>query len=453
MKKLLDYLIHLPPSKVVFSDISGNSTVKSLTAEFIAFSSIINKIQNKHIALNLSNNAQLARCLLFLDGFANSILILPPDLNHEERLRFLALANSEIIIVENNADEFPIESIQVKVYIESGENKNTFEYATTNTDWIIATSGTTGTPKLVRHSLKSLSNTTLKQTANSEFSWGLLYGLHRFAGIQVYLQAIMSGSVLVITESKQCLDKQLELLKKHKVNCLSGTPTLWRKLLMHNAGASLLLRSITLGGETSDESILQALHSRFPKAKLRHIYASTEAGVGFSVNDGKAGFPLYYLNDKNAQVLLKLSENNTLLIKSNSAAKAYVGPDAIQTQDDYIDTGDLVRIDGERCFFNGRLNAAINVGGNKVQAEQVEAVLMAHRSVALAKVFAKKNPITGNVVQADVIINESANNINELRDNLRTHCAEKLPRYMVPALIRIVDDIALTPAGKIERNN
>ena len=81
------------------------------------------------------------------------------------------------------------------------------------------------------------------------------------------------------------------------VNAMSATPTLWRKILMSDASRSLALRSITLGGEIADQQVLSTLASTYPSARIRHIYASTEAGTGFSVTDGKAGFPVSFLEN------------------------------------------------------------------------------------------------------------------------------------------------------------
>ena len=58
-------------------------------------------------------------------------------------------------------------------------------------------------------------------------------------------------------------------------------------------------KRITLGGEIADQAILSSLRKVFTSSKISHIYASTEAGVGFSVQDSLAGFPLEYLKSTN----------------------------------------------------------------------------------------------------------------------------------------------------------
>src|SRR5690606_22600689 len=98
----------------------------------------------------------------------------------------------------------------------------------------------------------------------------------------------------------------------------------------------LKLINITLGGEIADTQILKSLRYQFPSAKIRHIYASTEAGVGFSVNDGKAGFPVSYLNSDESGVDLKIDDSGQLCIKPNKISQHYISGNSMHSQDGYI---------------------------------------------------------------------------------------------------------------------
>jgi len=208
-----------------------------------------------------------------------------------------------------------------------------------------------------------------------EFKWGLLYGIQRFAGLQVFLQSVISGNTLFIKENSESLPQTISFFLKHQVSCLSATPTLYRKLLMTEDFIKLPLSVVTLGGEISTQQILNSLKSSFPLAKIRHIYASTEAGVGFSIKDGLEGFPKEFLYSKSNNFELKLSDQNTLMIKSLSQAKNYVNSTNLINENGFIDTGDLINIKGNRCFFAGRLSGTINIGGNKVSPEFIESFL------------------------------------------------------------------------------
>jgi acyl-CoA synthetase (AMP-forming)/AMP-acid ligase II len=333
-----------------------------------------------------------------------------------------------------------------KVLPESGE-----------TCWLLSTSGTTGTPKLVAHTLSSLTESTkLEPTTGAHMRWGLLYDPARFAGLQLLLQALLGGGTLIVPPDG-ALNGAVEFLADQGVNALSATPTLWRKILMAPAASRLRLRQATLGGEIADAQVLNAMRHRFPEARIVHIYASTEAGVGFSVKDGQAGFPASYLQPQ-AQPLgveLRIGSRNQLLIKKRaSVAAIWDGENCLAMDAPYFDTGDLVELRGDRVFFLGRASGAINVGGNKVMPEVVESVLMQHPAVLAAKVYAKPSSVVGNLVSADVSLQPQPTAPDEqaLRAELLDACRSQLAKWQVPATIKFVGDIALGANGKISRS-
>jgi acyl-coenzyme A synthetase/AMP-(fatty) acid ligase len=163
------------------------------------------------------------------------------------------------------------------------------------TDWVLYTSGTTGTPKAVRHSLHSLSK-AIKQGSQKN-TWGLIYEPCRMAGLQVILQALNSRESLFVPDSNMNFTDKIQEMVKNEVSALSATPTIWRNILQVKCSRKWNLRQVTLGGEIVNQSIINALKSRFPDARITHIFASTEAGAAFSVNDGLEGFPANFLDN------------------------------------------------------------------------------------------------------------------------------------------------------------
>ena len=461
--RLIDCITQLPPTAIVFADSLNKSSAQTLLSEHKQLSDFLVGLGGKSVALQLKKNAELAKWLIYLDGLASKIVLLPPDLEAElnpeqkntQQSHFIKLAACDLLITDTEQINSVITSVLADTIRKSNESAITKSTREIPTEWLVATSGTSSMPKLVSHTLESLTVSSLKRVNNSNLVWGLLYDLHRFAGIQVFLQALIGGNTLVVTESDESLAIRLKLFAKYRVNCLSATPTLWRKMLLNSKENLPNLNTITLGGETADDTLLKALSEKYPHAKIRHIYASSEAGVGFSVSDRQAGFPAEWLVKAPSGITLRRSDTGTLLIKSAGSAKGYIGTQDFDMSDGFIDTGDLIAIEDDRCVFKGRLSGGINVGGNKVHPEVVEDVLMSFEGVLMAKVSAKSSPITGDLVQAEIVIDEGAvskfTNANNFIQQLRDYCQSKLVRYMVPALIRIVDDIPVSPSGKIIR--
>ncbi len=107
---------------------------------------------------------------------------------------------------------------------------------------------------------------------------------------------------------------------------------------------------------------------------------------------------------------------------------------------------------GPRFHFAGRAGGIINVGGLKINPEEVEAVINRHPGVRMSRVSGRKNPITGAIVVADIVLADAANDNAGFRQAILEACREKLPAFKVPAMLRFVAALELTAGGKISRS-
>jgi len=401
---------------------------------------VINKLKASRVALRGTNSLEQALMLCALDGQLGGILLTPvnTDKGLLEEFYKKAVINYEVTLKGDN------------LYFE--HVSDFCSEIDSPTQWIIPTSGTTGVPKLVTHTLFSLMRTVkTNPDKGGQFTWGLIYDINRFAGLQVFLQALLGGSKLVITDTRDTMKDIIVALKSGGCNALSATPSFWRKMLMSGYLENLKLDLITLGGEIADEAILQTLSNRFPNSKVTHIYASTEAGVGFSVTDGLAGFPLDYLNNGIKGGIIKVSKKGTLLFKNQANEQQYLADTPLYDNEGFIDTGDIVKVTGDRVFFLGRDSGTINVGGNKVHPEEVEHIVLSSGYVSAAYVYGLKNPIMGNLVCVDVIVKDDKANKDQIKRDLISYCSSRLDKFKVPAIVKFKDNIEITPTGKLKR--
>jgi acyl-coenzyme A synthetase/AMP-(fatty) acid ligase len=217
---------------------------------------------------------------------------------------------------------------------------------------------------------------------------------------------------------------------------------------------------IRLSGEIADQAVLDALHEAYPQAAIGHAYASTEAGVGFDVNDGLEGFPVAFTQREGVPVEMKVVDGS-LRIRSQRTATGYAGPApaALVDDDGFVDTGDMLEQRGDRYYFAGRRNGIVNVGGLKVHPEEVEAAINGHPKVLMSLVTARKNPFTGSIVVADVVLDrlglagaeESEPGCAALKTEILEACRKSLDRHKVPVSIRFVPALDMTPGGKLRR--
>jgi acyl-CoA synthetase (AMP-forming)/AMP-acid ligase II len=395
------------------------------------------------VAICCRDAMKLLLAILACDGRVGTMLLLPGDLPPDlARALATSIGAGAILTDRGDLTSRDAAACPAREVRSCG--------GTTRTRWVFATSGTTGTPKLVQHDLQSLT-AGLRTGGGTGRRWGQLYDIARFAGTQVMLQALASG-VMLLPDREWPLPRTLRFFAAEGCDSISATPTLWRKILMTPEGRELRVEQATLGGEIADGAILSAMRRRFPDARICHVYASTEAGASFAIADGAAGFPVAMLGARRNGPELKVADGR-LLIRSDPERRTYLGSDlAYADADGFVDTGDMIGIRGDRCFFLGRANGAINVGGDKLYPQEVEEILLAHADVEHARVYARSNPITGQIVVADVVARPGIGDTRAFTAALRGHCANSLPRWKWPAIFRLVADLEAGSSGKVGRH-
>ena len=286
----------------------------------------------------------------------------------------------------------------------------------------LQTSGTTGQPKWVFHSLKNLlerlpeHGVALK--CSDEFShmgsdvspiqnlgenlhtgsrnhsdtWLLSYHPYSFAGLQVVLYTMKNGMGLCFTAKPE---EQISFAVKQRVNALSITPSLFKVYSLAPEFTQLPLSQITFGGEICTQDTLVLAARLFPNSQICHVYATTETGTLFRVNDGLAGFPVDYLEKTHKGWQVSIEDGRLHCI---GAVK-----DSPTTLGQSINTGDLVEQTTSRIQFLGREDNVVNVGGDKVNLETLEQEILRLTNIQDARLFAKTNPITGHIIGVELV--------------------------------------------------
>jgi acyl-coenzyme A synthetase/AMP-(fatty) acid ligase len=402
-----------------------------------------------------------ALALIELDGVVRRLTLCPPDLPHEYLPLVIANVGIDAIVCDRDATEYS--SLGVPLHFMDTTAINPIVDSQLNrypTEWVLLTSGTTGLPKMVAHSLASLTaaiNTS--KIGEKPTVWGTFYDVRRYGGLQVFFRAILGGGSFVLSSVGEPLSQYLDRLGAHHATHVLGTPSHWRRVLMSPSASAIAPQYVRLSGEMVDQTILDSLHAFYPRARIGHAFASTEAGVAFEVTDGFEGFPADIVGRSTGDVVLKI-EDGSLRVRSPGAAKAYVGQEAsmLTNQGGFVDTGDIVERRGDRYYFLGRRGGIINVGGLKIHPEEVEAVINRHPAVRMSAVRSRRSPITGSIVVADVVLkvglvssSAPASSVN-LKEEILQLCRDALAEHKVPAAIRFVADLNVGAAGKLLRH-
>jgi len=386
-------------------------TVDDLDADALGFRDLATR--GSSVRLSTSDAAEVAAAFIALDGWAGEVLLVSPDLTAHDDGPIAARLTAE----SRPSDDGP-----------------------QSTRWVLQTSGTTGEPKRIAHTLESLSR-GVRAEGGRDFTWGLLYDPNRMAGTQVLLQGLRSGAPIIAPTLHAPLSERLAMFVEAGVTAISASASQWRQILQAPNAREIPLRQITLGGEIADQLILDALRVAFPDARIVHVFAATETGTAFSVTDGLSGFPLSYLTDPPRGVELQIRDE-ILHVKAPGSSVA----DA----DGFVSTGDVVETVGDRVHFRGRASGIVNVGGTNVSPEAVETILREHPDVVEAVVTAKANALVGNTLVAKVTLTDDADR-EGVSKRLRAWVRERATAPHVPASVVVVDELTLTQAGKVAR--
>jgi len=420
---------------------------------------LVERIRGRAVLVALPRQMDAIYAMVLLDGVARRMVLWPHDENISDLGAIMAISGTEMAITTwpppvngDNGLGSSIDRLEQSKHPEPGEA----------TQWVLFTSGSTGTPKLVVHTLLSLAGHLMgrHKSGGKRPVWSTFYDVRRYGGLQILLRALLGGGSLVLSSPGETQSAFFTRAAASGVSHSLGTPSHWRRALMTPEHALLKPVYVRLSGEVASQSILDQLRAAYPDAAIVHAFATTEAGLGFEVSDGLAGFPSSFIGTSEAGVALRVA-GGTLHIRSARIATQILNRASacVAAEDGFVDTGDEVTLEGGRYFFVGRRDGVINVGGQKVHPEEVEAVINQHPAVQMSLVRARQNPITGAIVVADVVrradfgAGEGQTETASLEADIKAFCRQSLAPHKIPASIRLVPQISISASGKLVRHH
>ena len=339
-----------------------------------------------------------------------------------------------------NHHEYYFETALVDVIIEGNELKRRIhdqrhEYleklrALEHSGLILFSSGTTGQPKAILHDF----STFLKRFETRRAAYRTINFLlfDHIGGINTLFHTLFNQGV-VVAPAARTVDSILLTCCKYDIEVLPTTPTFLRLMLISGAVPAKVpnsLQVITYGTEIMDQSTLYDLCKLLPNVDFRQTYGMSELGI-FRVKS-EARDSLYM---KAGGEGIKIREiGGVLQIHSNSRMVGYLNAPSPFDSEGWFDTKDIVEFKNDYFKITGRVSDAINVGGLKFVASEVESVAITFPNVSLVKVLAKQNPITGQHVE---LVVQPTNSEFFDKKALMEYLKERLQPHMVPKRIHI----------------
>lgn len=297
---------------------------------------------------------------------------------------------------------------------------------------VLFSSGSTGESKAILHSLDRILDKFRQRHPPLRALVFLLFD--HIGGINTLLGLLTNGGTAVAI-AERTPDAICQAIEKWKVELLPTSPTFLNMLLMSESYQKFdisSLKLITYGTEPMPQTTLQRVVEIFRHAKIKQKYGLSEMGI----------LPSRTLDNGSLQIKVggegceTKVVNGTLWVKSPSAMLGYLNYPSPFDADGWMDTGDLVEVDGEWMRILGRRSEMINVGGEKVTPTEVENTILQMENIRDVTVRGRRNPVTGNIVTARVLLHHPEEP-EALKQRVQEFCLARLPRYKVPMFVEI----------------
>jgi amino acid adenylation domain-containing protein len=331
--------------------------------------------------------------------------------------------------------------------------------------YVIYTSGSTGRPKGVMLAHAGVVNLAVaqRQTLGVDPHSAVLQfaSLSFDAATWEVLMALTAGATLHLVPSQRLREDLLSVLREQAITHATLPPSMVAVLPAEELPA---LRTLVVGGEACSPALLAhwASGRRFINA-----YGPTETTVCSTVSvctpemlHAPIGRPIantrLYVVDAACQVLPP-GVPGELCIAGDGLARGYLDRPAL-TAGKFITaevlgrterlyrTGDLVRWDGTgQLHYLGRIDQQVKLRGFRIELGEIESALTAHAAVRAATVMLRERE--GLKALAGYVVLRAAVDTEVLKAWLQT----RLPDYMVPATLTVLDALPMTPNGKVDR--
>ncbi|MGB0521657.1 MAG: amino acid adenylation domain-containing protein [Flammeovirgaceae bacterium] len=436
------------------------------------------------VGVLLDRSADMVIAVLGILKAGGVYLPVDPAYPKQRQAYMLSDSESKFLVTSTHQETQALDFSGELVYLEdilhsNGDvNRPKNGLSPNNGAYIIYTSGTTGKPKgvLVEHKnvVRLLFNDQHLFDFKDSDVWTLFHSFCFDFSVWEMYGALLYGGKLVVVPPMTAIDTHafLKLLAEQQVTILNQTPSAFYNLIAAEVlepATDLALRTVIFGGEALTPSRLLAWHQKYPNTLLVNMYGITETTVHVTYkeiglaemesHDSNIGRPIptttCYILDEQQQLQAK-GVIGELYVGGEGVSRGYLNrPELNEAR--FIDspfeegkklyrTGDLARWlpNGDLAYL-GRIDEQVKIRGFRIELGEINHALATFDAIDECVIIAKSVGESKYLCAYYVSAEEIAEQV------LRAHLLETLPDYMVPAFFVKLDQIPLTPNGKVAK--
>ncbi|SCK04890.1 non-ribosomal peptide synthase domain TIGR01720/amino acid adenylation domain-containing protein [Streptomyces sp. WMMB 714] len=340
--------------------------------------------------------------------------------------------------------------------------------------YVMYTSGSTGQPKGVAVTHRNVANLAADHVWRSgNHTRVLMHAPTAFdaSTYEMWVPLLSGGEVVVAPAGELDPDVLLQTVSERRVTSAFFTAALFNLLVERDATALAGMREVMAGGEALSAPVVAKALAAWPDTVLTNGYGPTETTtfavlhttretpygtvpIGTPMDDTRT----YILDERLRPVPAGIP--GELYLAGGGLARGYLGKPGLTAQrfvacpygapgERMYRTGDLVRwrADG-RIEYLGRTDDQVKIRGFRIEPGEIENVLGTHPAVADSAVTVREKPSGGKDLLGYAVL---AQGTHADPDELRSFVAERLPQYMVPTVVTVLEAFPMTANGKLDR--
>lgn len=470
---MLNFSAKLYPQKIAVTDNDNSLSYSKLYKETrelaIAIKEKYGIKPKKKVAIICKNHISIIKATFAISGLGAELYLLNPEMSQQQFTAFINKTNFNLIIYDKEIEQKLLTILtEENSLLSYDDEKNAVNNIAKKLDYpnyklpkkksgsiIVLTGGTSGSVKVAKRKpsifdflnpfFALLTKLDLDEFTSVYIATPIYHGF----GLSTLIISTLLGSEMYLLKKFET-EKAANLIEKHKIEVITLVPIILKRLLEHKPAKISSIKRIITGGAAISPVLVKESLKKLGKT-LFNLYGTSEAGFSVMASPEDLAQKPSTIGKPIKGVKLKILDETGKTLKAGQTGMINLKTKwSMYNKDDKnVATGDLGYVDKDgHLFLSGRADDMIVSGGENVYPIVVENIMIQHNDINQVVVIGIKDADFGQRLKAFVV---KSKNSSLTEDDLLKWLKSKVARYEMPAKIEFIDEIPITPVGKIDR--